>query len=244
MLYFTPFFQFGTVALTHYNEFIDTLKAEGYDVNNQRVGFGFGFEVGGKLGYLSFGVEPLIFQTSSSNLISDTSEMMITDYKFSHTLINFVFAFPIGISYPLSERFTLFAGVKPMMGISNLKTYDSLHINLGGLIMWSSQVSSMSNISAGMGILFGGDLKLSDRISLNFGLGYDVLSFSQYEGKVTIRYSNGDEEETTAYWVFNPKYKYVRVRPSNQPPNEDEVYAVEDLNGLRIKIGLKIFLGG
>ncbi len=198
--------------------------------------------MGAQFGYLRVGLEPLIFHTSVSNLISDTSESIVVDHTFSHTLLNFIFAFPIGISYPLTGNLELFVEVRPMIGVSNLRAYDSIHVNIGGLIIWASQSASMSKTSTGMGVLFGGDLRLADRIGLNFGLGYDALSFAGYKGSVTTRVSNGNEEKDDAYWVFDPKRNLIGVK--NQPPSNGEIDAVEDLNGLRVNIGLKILLGG
>ena len=241
MLYLYPIFQFGTVSLTHYNLWIEEMRKEGYDVPYQKSGMGFGFGMGVRVSYLEIGIEPAVFYTSSSSKAVDASSNATVTHFRRHTLTNLIFALPVGLSYPLTESFRLYAGGRVLMGFSNLSVYDSLHVVVLGIHRWSADDAAMSKSSMGMGMALGGNLKVSDRLSFTFRLGYDVLSFKGYEGSYESRASDGSTDSGVAYWVFNTKDNTIYVKDGT--PDNDEIYAKEDLNGVRIALGLRFFLG-
>ena len=241
MLYLYPLFQFGTVSLTHYNLWVEEVRKNGYDIPYQRAGMGFGLGMGARVIYLEVGIEPSVFYTSSSAKVVDTSYGATGLYLRRHTLTNFLFALPVALSYPLTGSFNLYAGVRILMGFSSLSVYDSTHVTVLGGHVWVVDDASMSKASMGMGMAIGGDVKVSDRLALTVRLGYDVLSFTGYEGEHEIRSSDGSATRKTAYWIFNTKNNAIYV--NNDPPGKDEIYAKEDLNGVRFGLGVKFFVG-
>ena len=244
MLYLYPLFQFGTVSLTHYNLWVNTVRKDGYALDHQRSGAGFGFGIGFRLSLFEVGVEPELFYTSSAG--GDSEPIAGTDtYSYRrHTLINFIFAIPFGVSYPLTESFRFYGGARFLLGFSNLSVYDSLHITALGVHSWSVKDASMSSSSAGMGVYLGGDFAISDALTFFARVGYEVLSFSGYEGEYETRDSDDKSEKGAAYWVFNSKHNSIYVKDEPPKNNEnDEIYAKEDLDGLRISLGLKFFVG-
>ena len=241
MLYLYPVFQFGTVSLTHYNLWVDTVRKSGYTLGYQRSGVGFGLGVGLRFSLFEVGVEPGLLYTSSAGGDSEPIAGADTYFYRRHTLTNFIFAVPVGVSYPLTESFRFYGGAKFLLGFSNLSVYDSLHVTVLSLHTWRVEDASMSSSSAGLGVYVGGDFAVSDALTFFARAGYEVLSFSGYEGEYVARDSDNKTNTGAAYWVYSTKDKSVYVKDS--PPSNDEVYAKEDLNGFRISLGLKFFVG-
>ncbi|NPA79761.1 MAG: hypothetical protein GXO29_01750 [Thermotogae bacterium] len=239
MLYFVPFFQFGTVSLTHFNRWVEKERSNDYDLPYQRSALGFGLGLGYRAYIFDVGFDGRMLYSSSG--ATDVPLTTGVSFSYRHTLLNFIFSVPVGISYPLSESFRLYAGANLLMGFSNLYVYDSLHYSIFGSNVWSTEDASLSSASTGMGVLLGGDIALSSSLSLFLRVGYEVLAFSGYKGKATYENSDGDTDEKTVYWVFNPNNNNIYLDTS--PPGDGEVYAKEDLNGFRFSLGFKVLLG-
>ncbi len=243
MLYLYPLFQFGTVSLTHYNLWVDEMRSEDFDLPNQKVGLGFGVGMGYRATFLDVGIEPAILYTSVNGGDSKKTSGATVYFHRKHSLMNFIFGLPIGFSYPLTETFRMYAGVKMLLGFSSLSVYDSSHINVLGVHTWGIREASLSASSVGMGMAFGGDVSISDKLALAVRVGYDVLSFSGYEGEYVDRDSGGNEDRGVAYWVFNTKNKSLSVKDRPPDPDKNEINAKEDLGGMRVSVGLKFSLG-
>ncbi len=240
-MYLYPLFQFGTVSLTHYNLWVEEMRKNGHDIPYQKAGLGFGFGMGANVSYLDIGIEPAIFYTSSSGKAVDVNSGVTSVFFRRHTLTNLLFALPIALSYPLTESFNLYAGTRLIMGLSNLSVYDSVHITVLGTHTWVVSDASMSKASMGMGMVLGGDVRVGTRLSLMVRVGYDVLSFAGYEGEYERRISNGSTDRGTAYWVFDTEDNSIYVK--SKPPGDNEIYAKENLNGMRLGLGLKFLVG-
>jgi hypothetical protein len=243
MLYLYPLFQFGTVSLTHYNLWVDEMRRDGFVLPRQKLGTSFGFGLGFRASFVDVGIEPEILYTSSSGGDSEKNSGVTAYLYRKHTLLNFVFALPVGFSYPLTESFRLYAGARMLIGFSNLSVYDSTHVSVLNVHAWGVRDASLSASSVGMGMAFGGDLSISNSLALSVRVGYDILSFSGYEGEYEDRDSGGNRSSGVAYWVFNTKNNSLEVKDRQPKPDKDEVYAKEDLNGMRITLGLRFFIG-
>ncbi len=247
MIYLFPYFGFGTVNMVHYNNYLRTLEREfKTDVNYQRVGFGGGIGIGYRYSYFDGAFLLSTFTTSSSNRLQDETDRVFTVRTLEHRVTAFSFAFPVGISYPLVEVFSVYAGVKPAMSFSTLRVYDSLYRRTDIIIVETVNTlvadASLPSSSFSLAALFGGDLHLSQGFAFAFRMGYEILTFEGYEGDVEVRV-NGDSETDNLHWVYNKDRKEVYFKDNPPDVDSDEVYTREDMSGLRFWVGFKLFLG-
>ncbi len=237
MLYIYPFVTFGSVSLNHYNLF-----AYNYKLKNQNAAYGLSLGVGYETGYLSFGITWGILYTSATSNYREGGSNAYLDYTLTHRLINYIFYIPVGLIYPLSDNFSVYVGVKPMVGFSSLRWYDSLFtftdLGFGNITSYVVRDAGLGSSSLGMGLDFGGNFMFSQSMGLYVRFGYDILNFKNYEGEQEIRYSDGSKERYLAYLIFNTKTNELSVEKEQAGiPGE------ENLSGFRFSVGVRIGLG-
>ncbi len=247
MFYIYPFITFGTVALNHYNLWVDKEQADGNPYKNQNSAFGAGLGFSYRVNYLDIGFSlNILFSSATSNWRDGGSNAYI-DYTLRHTLMNYMLSIPVGLSYPIASNIFLYAGFKPIFGISRLSWYDSVYaftdLGFAQITSWGVRDAGLGSSSFGLGFSFGGDVLFSGNLGLHLRFGYDVINFKNYEGELEERYSDGTVRNKTAYLVYDKKDVELSVKDRSYDPSKGEVPGEENLSGFRFDVGLKIGLG-
>jgi len=237
MLYLYPYISFATVNLEHYNLWADKKQAEGHPVKNQESALGIGFGLGYKVNFFDIGAS-LGFLYSSST--SDWYEENLMYHEIRHSLLNFLINVPVGLNYPLSEKFSVYVAFKPIFGYSSLKFYDSTDVR--NIVHAWVLDASLSSTSVGLGFEMGGDFSFSKSLSLSVRLGYDAINFKRYEGEQEERYSDGTYRKEVAFLIFDLDNNDIKVKNGYPNPSRGEIWGEEDLSGFRFSLGLKIGL--
>ncbi|MEO0203737.1 MAG: outer membrane beta-barrel protein [candidate division WOR-3 bacterium] len=243
MLYIYPFMTFGSVALNHYNLWADRARADGSPIKNQNSAFGMGIGLGYRVQYLELGIGFSTLYTSATSNWREGSSNAYTDYTLRHSLLSFLIYLPIGLNYPLTEQFSVYFGVKPIMGFSNLSWYDSAYVYLLGLSSYGVRDASLGKSSFGLGFDFGGDFGFSRSLALYVRFGYDVINFKGYEGEYEKRLSDGTRTKKLAYLVFDTDNNTLSVKDRPYDPSKGEIPGEENLSGFRFSLGIKVGIG-
>lgn len=247
MFYIYPFITFGTVALNHYNLWVDKEQADGKPYENQNSAFGTGLGFSYRVNYLDIGFSLNILFSSATSNWRDGGSKNYVDYTLRHTLMNYMLSIPFGLSYPLSPNIFFYAGFKPIIGVSRLSWYDSVYaftdLGFSQVISWRVRDAKLGSSSFGLGFSFGGDFLFSGNLGLYLRFGYDVINFKNYEGDMEERFSDGTKRDKLAYLVYNNKNAELSVKDRSYDPSKGEVPGEENLSGFRFELGLKVGLG-
>ncbi len=234
MIHVYPYFFMGSVELEHYNIMVDSARSEGLALEKQNFGYGFGLGAGYTYGILEVGTSLGMFISSQT---SDGTFLFVY-YNFKHSLYNYLIQLHAGLSYRLGEFFSIYTGIKPMFGLSNLK----FNIRVDGPEDFGNPYSldaSLNSTSFGIGFEARGGIKLSRSFSAFVGIGYDMIEFKRYKGKV-VEKDNDTTKTYTAYLAYNPD----DLLHLTEDKPEDNEWGVEDLNGFRFYVGLRFSIGG
>ncbi len=183
MFYLYPHISFATVNLEHYNLWAQKMQLDGNMVKNQT-------------------------SAASSNWAKNPKSRW-----FKHSLLCFLINLPVGISYPLSDAFTVFSGFNPIFG------YSSNFFNF-----WTTSNASLSSTSLGLGFEAGGDFSLSKQVSFSVRLGYDAINFKKYSGEKEERSSDGTLRIKPAFLIFDLDESELKIKENYPNPSAGEIW--------------------